>query len=488
MKILKDILYKVSVNAVIGDTNKGVNEIVFDSRKISRNDVFVAQKGVQVDGHLYIDKAISLGATSIICEVFPEKKKEEVTYVKVEDSDVALAILAANYYDNPSSKIQLIGVTGTNGKTTITTLLYQLFKNIGYSVGLLSTVKIMVDDKEYKATHTTPDSLTINRYLDEMIDAGVEYCFMEVSSHGIHQKRTAGLEFAGGVFTNLSHDHLDYHETFAEYRDVKKSFFDNLSKQSFSLVNDDDKNGKIMLQNTKSKKHFYALKTIADYKAKILEKGFSGTLVTINGTEVWTKLIGEFNVYNLLAIYGVAEKLGLEKMEVLTGISQLESVSGRFQYVVSEDDVTAIVDYAHTPDALKNVLETVNDIRTGNEEVITVVGCGGDRDKAKRPKMAYIASRLSGQAIFTSDNPRSEEAQSIIDEMEGGVAAENFRKTLSIVDRKQAIKTACKFAKSGDIILIAGKGHENYQEIKGERLHFDDLEEVTKCFNQLKKS
>ncbi len=488
MKNLKDILYKVSVNAVFGDTNKEVNEIVFDSRKIVQNDVFVAQKGVQVDGHLYIDKAISLGATSIVCEEVPEDRKTGVTYVEVQDSNVALAVLASNYYDNPSSKIQLIGVTGTNGKTTITTLLYQLFTSLGYTVGLLSTVKVMVGDKEYKATHTTPDSLTINKYLDEMIEAGVEYCFMEVSSHGIHQKRTEGLQFEGGVFTNLSHDHLDYHETFAEYRDVKKSFFDGLPKSAFSLVNEDDKNGKVMLQNTKAKKYFYALKTLADYKAKILEKGFSGTLVTVNGVEVWTKLIGEFNIYNLLAIYGVAEMLGLEKMEILTGISQLESVSGRFQYIVSEENVIAIVDYAHTPDALKNVLETVNDIRTGNEEVITVVGCGGDRDKTKRPKMAHIASQLSSQAIFTSDNPRSEEAQVIIDEMEAGVSAENFRKTLSVVDRKQAIKTACKFAKAGDIILIAGKGHENYQEIKGEKTHFDDLEEVTNCFNQLKKS
>lgn len=487
MRFLKDILYKVSVNAVFGNTNIIVNEVVFDSRKITQDDVFVAQKGVQVDGHLYIDKAISLGATSIVCEVVPENKKENITYIQVKDSNVALAVLAANYYDNPSAKIQLVGITGTNGKTTIATLLYQLFKNIGYSVGLLSTVKIMVDDTAYEATHTTPDSLTINKYLDEMLEAGVEYCFMEVSSHGIHQKRTEGLVFKGGVFTNLSHDHLDYHATFSEYRDVKKRFFDGLPKGAFSLVNEDDKNGKIMLQNTKSKKHFYALKTIADYKAKVLEKGFSGTLVTINGTEVWTKLIGQFNAYNLLAIYGVADLLGLDKMETLTGISQLESVSGRFQYIISEDHVTAIIDYAHTPDALKNVLETINDIRTGNEEVITVVGCGGDRDKTKRPKMAHIASQLSSQVVFTSDNPRSEEAQVIIDEMEAGVSPENFRKTLAVVDRKQAIKTACKLAKSGDIILIAGKGHENYQEIKGERVHFDDLEEVTKCFNQLKK-
>ena len=488
MKILKDILYKVSVNAVFGDTNKEVNEIVFDSRKIVQNDVFVAQKGVQVNGHLYIEKAISLGATSIVCEVIPLIKKVGVTYIVVADSNVSLAIMVANYYDNPSSKIPLIGITGTNGKTTIATLLYQLFKNIGYNVGLLSTVKVMVGNKEYRATHTTPDSLSINKYLDEMIEAGVEYCFMEISSHGIHQKRTAGLQFEGGVFTNISHDHLDYHETFAEYRDVKKSFFDQLPKNAFSLVNEDDKNGKVMLQNTKSKKHFYGLKTLADYKAKILEKGFSGTLIRVNGIEVWTKLIGEFNIYNLLAIYGVADLLGVEKMEILTAISQLESVSGRFQYIVSEENVTAIVDYAHTPDALKNVLETINDIRTGNEEVITIVGCGGDRDKTKRPRMADIASQLSGQSIFTSDNPRSENAQIIIDEMEAGVSAENFKKTLSVLDRKQAIKTACKLAKTGDIILIAGKGHEDYQEINGKKLYFNDLEEITNCFNQLKKS
>jgi UDP-N-acetylmuramoyl-L-alanyl-D-glutamate--2,6-diaminopimelate ligase len=396
--------------------------------------------------------------------------------------------MAANFYENPSSKLSLVGVTGTNGKTTIASLLYQLFKKAGYKVGLISTVKILVDETEFKATHTTPDSLTINYYLDMMNDKGVEFCFMEVSSHGIHQKRTEGLTFAGGIFSNLSHDHLDYHKTFAAYRDVKKSFFDNLSPNAFVLTNADDKNGLVMLQNTKAIKKTYALKTTADFKVKILEKQFSGTLITINGIEVWTKLIGEFNVYNLLAIAGTAELLGLEKMEILTILSQLESVSGRFQYVVSENQVIAIVDYAHTPDALKNVLETINDIRTGNEKVITVVGCGGDRDAAKRPKMAHIASQLSSHVIFTADNPRSENPQTIIDEMEAGVAAENYKKTLSILDRKQAIKTACTISSQGDIILIAGKGHENYQEINGIRTHFDDLEEVTNCFNQLKKN
>ena len=488
MKNVRDILYKVAIQEVIGVTDLSINQLVFDSRNVSKNDVFIAIKGVSVDGHLYIDKAISLGAIAIICEDFPSEKIDSITYIKVADSQVALAIMAANFYENPSSKLSLVGVTGTNGKTTIASLLYQLFKKAGYKVGLISTVKILVDETEFKATHTTPDSLTINYYLDMMIDKGVEFCFMEVSSHGIHQKRTEGLTFAGGIFSNLSHDHLDYHKTFAAYRDVKKSFFDNLPSNAFVLTNADDKNGLVMLQNTKAIKKTYALKTTADFKAKILEKQFSGTLITINGIEVWTKLIGEFNVYNLLAIAGTAELLGLEKMEILTILSQLESVSGRFQYVVSENQVIAIVDYAHTPDALKNVLETINDIRTGNEKVITVVGCGGDRDAAKRPKMAHIASQLSSQVIFTADNPRSENPQTIIDEMEAGVAAENYKKTLSILDRKQAIKTACTISSQGDIILIAGKGHENYQEINGIRTHFDDLEEVTNCFNQLKKN
>ena len=394
--------------------------------------------------------------------------------------------MASNFYENPSSKIPLIGVTGTNGKTTIAALLYQLFKKAGYKVGLLSTVKVLVDDVEFKATHTTPDSITINGYLDKMIDAGVDFCFMEVSSHGIHQKRTEGLVFTGGIFTNLSHDHLDYHQTFAAYRNVKKEFFDGLPKSAFALTNIDDKNGNFMLQNTQAKKKTYALKTLADFKVKILEKQLSGTLISVDGTEVWTKLIGVFNIYNLTAIIATAELLGLEKLETLTIISELESVSGRFEYVISEDGITAIIDYAHTPDALKNVLETINDIRTGNEKVITVVGCGGDRDQTKRPKMAHIASQLSSQAIFTSDNPRTENPQTILDEMEVGVASENYRKTLTVLDRRQAIKTACKLSEAGDIILIAGKGHEDYQEINGVRAHFDDLEEVKNCFNQLK--
>ena len=487
MKILKDILYKVSVNAVYGDTNVKVAQVDFDSRKVVKDSLFVAQKGTSVDGHLYIDKAISLGATTIICEELPIRLEANITFIQVEDSSKTLAIIASNFYDNPSSKLKLIGVTGTNGKTTVASLLYQLLKKSGYKTGLLSTVQILVDTTVFNATHTTPDSVTINYYLHQMVLLGVDYCFMEVSSHGIHQKRTEGLEFAGGIFTNLSHDHLDYHVSFASYRDVKKSFFDSLPKKAFALTNLDDKNGNIMLQNTKARKRTYALKTLADYKAKIIEKSFSGTLISINDTEFWTKLIGNFNAYNLAAIIGVAYELGLEKLEILTIISQLESVSGRFEHLVSDNGVIAIVDYAHTPDALRNVLETINNIRTNNEKLITVIGCGGDRDKTKRPKMAHIASQLSTQAIFTSDNPRTENPDTILEEMEEGVSAENLKKIITISDRRQAIKTACKFSETGDILLIAGKGHENYQEISGERFHFDDLVEVKKYFNLLKK-
>jgi len=487
LKILKDILYKVSVNAVYGDTNVKVAQVDFDSRKVVKDSLFVAQKGTSVDGHLYIDKAISLGATTIICEELPIRLEANITFIQVEDSCKTLAIIASNFYDNPSSKLKLIGVTGTNGKTTVASLLYQLLKKSGYKTGLLSTVQILVDTTVFNATHTTPDSVTINSYLHQMVLLGVDYCFMEVSSHGIHQKRTEGLEFAGGIFTNLSHDHLDYHVSFASYRDVKKSFFDSLPKTAFALTNLDDKNGNIMLQNTKARKRTYALKTLADYKAKIIEKSFSGTLISINDTEFWTKLIGNFNAYNLAAIIGVAYELGLEKLEILTIISQLESVSGRFEHLVSDNGVIAIVDYAHTPDALRNVLETINNIRTNNEKLITVIGCGGDRDKTKRPKMAHIASQLSTQAIFTSDNPRTENPDTILEEMEEGVSAENLKKIITISDRRQAIKTACKFSETGDILLIAGKGHENYQEISGERFHFDDLVEVKKYFNLLKK-
>jgi len=484
---LKDILYKVAIEAVKGTTDIAVHKIEFDSRKIESGDVFVAIKGTLSDGHDYIEKALSLGAKAVICEHFPETVTEDITYVQVQDTSLALAFMSANFYGNPSENLKLVGVTGTNGKTTIASLLYQLFKKAGFKVGLLSTVKILVDTKEYKATHTTPDSLTINHYLNEMVNEGCDYCFMEVSSHGIHQKRTEGLHFVGGVFTNLSHDHLDYHPTFAEYRDVKKSFFDNLPKTAFALVNSDDKNGTVMLQNTKAKKLTYALKSYANYRAQILENQLSGLLLKINEQEVWVRLIGSFNAYNLLAIYGVAVELGLENQEVLRLLSELESVSGRFQFIVSETNITAIVDYAHTPDALDNVLKTIADIRTKNEQLITVVGCGGDRDTTKRPIMANIASTMSDKAIFTSDNPRSEKPEAIIEAMEKGVEPQNFKKTLSIVDRKQAIKTACQLAQPNDIILIAGKGHETYQEIQGVRHDFDDMKIVKELLEQLNK-
>jgi UDP-N-acetylmuramoyl-L-alanyl-D-glutamate--2,6-diaminopimelate ligase len=484
---LKQILYKVAIEAVKGSTDVAINKMDFDSRKIEANDVFVAIRGTISDGHDFIEKAINLGAIAIVCDTLPENLIPDITYVQVKDTNKALAFMAANYFGNPSEKLKLVGITGTNGKTTIASLLFQLFKKAGFKVGLLSTVKILVNDEEYKATHTTPDSITINHYLNEMVDAGVEYCFMEVSSHGIHQKRTEALHFVGGIFTNLSHDHLDYHPTFAEYRDVKKSFFDNLPKSAFALSNIDDKNGQVMLQNTAAKKLTYALKTYADYKAQILENQLSGLLLKINGNDVWVKLIGTFNAYNLLAIYGTAIQLGLESLEVLRLLSDLESVSGRFQFIVSNSNITAIVDYAHTPDALENVLKTINDIRTKNEQLITVVGCGGNRDKAKRPIMAKIATELSDKTILTSDNPRNEDPEQIINEMEQGVEAQNFKKSLSITDRKQAIKTACQLAQPNDIILIAGKGHETYQEIQGVRYEFDDMKTVTELLTQLNK-
>lgn len=487
MNILKDLLYKVAIEAVKGPTDIAVGKIDFDSRKIENNDVFIAIKGSISDGHDYIEKAINQGAIAIVCAVFPDMLWDRITYIQVKDTNSALAFMAANYYENPSRNLKLVGITGTNGKTTVASLLYQLFKKAGYKVGLLSTVKILVDATEYKATHTTPDSLTINHYLSEMNAAGVDYCFMEVSSHGIHQKRTEGLHFAGGVFTNLSHDHLDYHPTFAEYRDVKKSFFDQLPKSAFALSNIDDKNGQVMLQNTNAKKVTYALKSYADYRAQILENQLSGLLLKINDNEVWVRLIGTFNAYNLLAIYGTAIELGMESLEVLRLLSELESVSGRFQFIVSNEKITAIVDYAHTPDALENVLKTINDIRTKNEQLITVVGCGGDRDKTKRPIMANIASTLSDQVILTSDNPRTENPEAIIAEMETGVEPQNYKKTIAITDRKQAIRTACQLAQPNDIILIAGKGHETYQEIQGVRHDFDDMKTVKEILEQFHK-
>ncbi len=484
MKNLKDILQNVSIEKTYGNTDMSIHNIVFDSRKVTKKDVFIAQKGFVFDGHQYIEKAIQLGATVVIYQDanFDVSKHKNITFIKVADSDLALATIAANYYDNPSEKLDLIGITGTNGKTTIATLLFQLFKNAGYKVGLLSTVVVKINETEFEATHTTPDSITINKYLSEMVNQGVSHCFMEVSSHGIHQKRTAALHFRGGVFTNLTHDHLDYHKTFAEYRDTKKKFFDKLPKTAFAIVNIDDKNGTVMFQNTKAKKCSYALKTMADYKTRIIENQLSSLLIQINNKEVWTKLIGDFNAYNLTAIYAVAVELGLDKTEVLRLLSELESVSGRFQYII-KNNITAIVDYAHTPDALKNVLNTISEIKNKDISVITVVGCGGDRDKTKRPKMGFIATQLSDHVIFTSDNPRTENPDTIIEEIEKGVSNDNQDKYISITNRKQAIKTASKLAKKGDIILIAGKGHETYQEINGVKYDFDDYKIISELLN-----
>lgn len=487
MITLKDILYKVSLEKVVGNTAVAFRELHFDSRKVGLDDVFVAIKGTQSDGHQFIKKAIDQGALAVVCQQMPKEIINGITYLQVQDTQQALAILASHFYGNPSAELQLVGVTGTNGKTTIATLLYTLFKSAGYKVGLLSTIKVIIGATEHPATHTTPDSLAINKYLRHMVDAGVSYCFMEVSSHGIDQKRTEGLHFAGGIFTNLSHDHLDYHTSFKQYRDVKKTFFDGLPKTAFALTNADDKNGPVMLQNTKARKYTYALKTIADYKAQILENQLQGLLLKINNQELWVKLIGNFNAYNLLAIYATAEQLGLEELEILQLLSTLESVDGRFQYLVSEGKITAIIDYAHTPDALKNVLETINTIRSGNEQLITVVGCGGDRDVEKRPKMGAIAAQLSTKVIFTSDNPRSENPDTIIQHIEAGVPPQHYKKTIAISDRKQAIKTACQMANEHDIILVAGKGHETYQEIQGVRNEFDDRKTISELLIALNK-
>ena len=487
MITLKDILYKVSLEKVVGNTAVAFRELQFDSRKVGLDDVFIAIKGTQSDGHQFIKKAIDQGALAVVCQQIPKEIINGITYLQVQDTQQALAIMASHFYGNPSRELQLVGVTGTNGKTTIATLLYTLFKSAGYNVGLLSTIKVIIGATEHAATHTTPDSLAINKYLRQMVDGGVAYCFMEVSSHGIDQKRTEGLHFAGGIFTNLSHDHLDYHTSFKQYRDVKKTFFDGLPKTAFALTNADDKNGPVMLQNTKARKYTYALKTIADYKAQILENQLQGLLLKINNQELWVKLIGNFNAYNLLAIYATAEQLGLEELEILQLLSTLESVDGRFQYIVSEGKITAIIDYAHTPDALKNVLETINTIRSGNEQLITVVGCGGDRDVEKRPKMGAIAAQLSTKVIFTSDNPRSENPDTIIQHIEAGVPPQHYKKTIAISDRKQAIKTACQMANEHDIILVAGKGHETYQEIQGVRSEFDDRKTISELLIALNK-
>lgn len=487
MKLLKDILYKAGLLDVVGSTNIAIESVTFDSRKAEKFSLFVAVRGTVVDGHNFISKAIENGSLAIVCEEIPDELAEGVNYVKVKDSAYALGIIASNFYDNPSDKIKLIGVTGTNGKTTNVTLLFNLFRKLGNKCGLLSTVQNRIGDTVLNATHTTPDAVAINALLADMVENGCSHCFMEVSSHAIDQKRVAGLRFDVAVFTNITHDHLDYHKTFDEYIKAKKALFDGLDSDAVALYNADDKHGAIMVQNTKARVRSFALKSMADYKAKIIESHFTGLQLEINNKELWSRLVGRFNAYNLLSVYAVADILGENELDVLTEISSLEPVEGRFEYFRTDQGISAIVDYAHTPDALKNVLETIKEIRTGNEQVITVVGCGGDRDKEKRPRMANIACEFSDRVVLTSDNPRSEEPDVIIEDMKVGVEPHQHKKVLAITDRREGIKTACTLAEPGDIILVAGKGHEKYQEIKGERKPFDDMAELESALKLLEK-
>jgi UDP-N-acetylmuramoyl-L-alanyl-D-glutamate--2,6-diaminopimelate ligase len=486
LKPLKDILYKAGIVDVVGNTALNITSICFDSRKIAEGCLFIAIRGSQTDGHQYLEQAVKLGVAVIVCEDFPAEMSNEVTYVKVKDTAAALGFIAANFYDNPSDKIKLVGITGTNGKTTTATLLFKLFRALGYNTGLLSTVRNQINDQTIPATHTTPDAIQLNALLSAMVDEGCVYCFMEVSSHAVVQHRITGVNYTGGVFTNITHDHLDYHKTFEAYIKAKKQFFDNLGEDAFALVNNDDRNGLVMLQNTRAIKKTYSIRSSSDYKCKVLENNFSGLLINMDGSDVVCKLIGSFNAYNLLAVYSTAMLLGEDKIDVLTQISNLNAVEGRFDYITAPNKVTGIVDYAHTPDALQNVLNTIKDIRTGNEKVITIVGCGGDRDAAKRPIMAQIACEWSDKVILTADNPRSEDPQAIISQMEKGVPAQSYMKCISILDRKEAIKAACSLAKPGDIILLAGKGHESYQEIKGVKYPFDDKKILTELFEMLK--
>ncbi|MCX8491043.1 MAG: UDP-N-acetylmuramoyl-L-alanyl-D-glutamate--2,6-diaminopimelate ligase [Cyclobacteriaceae bacterium] len=480
MAILKDILYKVPITSTSGSTDVDISTIYFDSRKVKEGSLFIAIKGTQSDGHDFIDKVISLGAVAIIAEKLPEVISDKATYVAVKDSAKALGIISSNFYGNPSRKLKLVGVTGTNGKTTVATLLYKLFSSLGYRCGMLSTVVNKIVDKDIVSTHTTPDPIQINELLVAMLDAGCTHCFMEVSSHAVAQGRIAGLHFLGALFTNITHDHLDYHRTFESYIRAKKGFFDALSSDAFALVNIDDKRGMVMLQNTKAQKKTFALKKMADYKAKIITNSIEGLELEIGERNVWFKLIGDFNAYNLLTVYGAACLMGEDSETVLLQLSALTTAPGRFELVLPGSKFTAIVDYAHTPDALKNVLETIEHFRTGQEQVIAVIGCGGDRDKAKRPLMAAVACKYSNKIIFTSDNPRNEDPLEIIKEMQTGVGSTDAKKTLVMVDREEAIKTACMLAKEKDIIIVAGKGHENYQEIKGVKHPFDDKEVLTR--------
>jgi UDP-N-acetylmuramoyl-L-alanyl-D-glutamate--2,6-diaminopimelate ligase len=480
---LQEVLYGVSITNLVGTTSREVTALVFDSRQIVKDSVFFAIKGTLSDGHSYIKKTIEAGASVIICQEMPAELNSSVSYIQVLDSSLALGRMASNFYDHPSSKLKLVGITGTNGKTTIATLLFKLFRSLGYNVGLISTVENQINEEVIPATHTTPNPIALNVLLQKMVDARCIYCFMEVSSHAIVQHRIEGLDFVGGVFSNITHDHLDFHKTFDNYIKAKKAFFDGLPKSSFALTNMDDKNGLIMVQNTKAAKKTYALKQMADFNARIIENKFSGLNLEVDQIDVFFKLVGSFNAYNLLAAYGTAILLDQDKLEVLTQLSNLTGAEGRFDYILNTKNIIGIVDYAHTPDAVQNVLSTIQNIRKGTEQVITIIGCGGDRDKTKRPVMAQVACDWSDKVILTSDNPRTEDPQAILAEMEVGVSPVNKRKTLTIVDRKEAIKTACHLARPGDIILLAGKGHEKYQEISGVRHHFDDKEILTEQLN-----
>lgn len=479
---LQDVLYGITITNLVGQTNREVSLLVFDSRQAIKDAVFFAIRGTLSDGHNYIDEVIRAGVAVVVCEQMPVQTVGSVTYIQVENSSVVLGKMAANFYGNPSAKLQLVGITGTNGKTTIATLLFKLFRELGYKVGLISTVENHINDQVIPATHTTPNPVVLNALLQDMVDAGCDYCFMEVSSHAVVQHRIEGLRFAGGVFSNITHDHLDFHKTFDNYIKAKKAFFEVLPGSAFALTNLDDKNGMVMLQNTKAVKKTYALKQLADFKAKIIENSFNGLELEIDGADVFFKLVGSFNAYNLLAVYGTAMLLNQERLTVLTTLSNLTGAEGRFDYITL-NGIIGIVDYAHTPDAVQNVLSTIQDIRKGTEQVITIIGCGGDRDRAKRPVMAQVACDWSDKVILTSDNPRTENPQAIVEEMEKGVSPTNKRKTLSIIDRREAIKTACHLAKPGDIILLAGKGHEKYQEINGVRYHFDDKEVLMEQLN-----
>jgi len=486
--MLKDILYKVSMRSTKGNTNMEITDLQIDSRKVSKGSCFIAIKGSVTDGHQFIDTAITNGALAIVCEILPAILKDGITYVQVDDSTIAAGYISHNFYSEPSLKIKLIGVTGTNGKTTIATLLWKLFNGLGYKCGLISTVQNQIGDEIISSTHTTPDAISINALLKQMVDAGCSYVFMECSSHAIHQHRITGLQFTGALFSNITHDHLDYHKTFDEYIRVKKSWFDSLPSSAFAISNADDKRGTVMLQNTLAKKYYYSLKTMADFKGKILENSLLGLHMTINESEVFFRLIGEFNAYNLLAVYGAAICLGQENSIVLQVLSSLDGAEGRFDYMVSKKDrVICIFDYAHTPDALLNVLATIKKLRQGNEHIITVVGCGGDRDKTKRPIMAAAACEHSDRVIFTSDNPRSEDPSEILKDMEAGVSIVTRKKYITIADRKEAIKTAVSLAVKEDIVLVAGKGHEKYQDIKGVKYNFDDKKILNEMFELLGK-